>query len=827
MPDSWAKRDKRVMERVTAGWKTLYDWQTEHQFLGRYSVDKLQQFGQYQESAGLARCLAVTCLLSILPTFVVLVLLDCIPVASPSLGIDHNSGALVRSTIGHSFQVAIWLFSARQSLGISRQNSPLKLFLAVCLISGVLNEAVWVAIAFLWQYPVPGRELVGMGLALTVVPLYSRCFRKKGLGASNSRRLRLRSFMIMVWIYLLHFSLSLLLVLAFARASWGFQLVLIAAHPVLRCVFRRLSWVHARRLSDLSTDVTLSVLDMSSGIHQALCVQYAHNDIVAALVAVGELLLGLGEMHMYATHSFVVDGQRTLQTATKIIEGSQNLALALVEETEGATARKEPVSLAPSRQEQVEATAQSPRRAIQRLRRTASDTTTENSQRSTRQLAVASRGVASTTRGAGEASEESREPQISPKVTETQRHTTPSSIPDAKPPSPHTRRQLATITDAPIRRERIIRLGSPEPRELQLSPKSSQKLRRVAPESTEVASFRSSLEGSPAVEGVSRHGAIGGDPRELETPLRTVQRLRRASSATIEDNTQGFQAERPTRQGVTETGNNVVSPNGSETRIYSWSRGLSKVYSVVDFQSELTQQPQQPPKAGQPVYERRRSMDLPPLSGLQSSEGSSNQSGRRSSSVFLTPRVMLRHGSKRLLDLGRSNGRSNGSTYTVPGAMTHQDSRNCVRRITQVNIDGMLVARKDQARILEQTLQLLFSCEVLVVATFIKVVVPVLQGLLFVTLWHLPSAQYNVLLRDATPDQMMARTLWCLGYAALQLPPLVVLCVTVAKKYGVSPLHLLAFLLEQQRVNFQAKLGNCFISLLFCVSVHQGTVHLL
>jgi hypothetical protein len=45
-----------------------------------------------------------------------------------------------------------------------------------------------------------------------------------------------------------------------------------------------------------------------------------------------------------------------------------------------------------------------------------------------------------------------------------------------------------------------------------------------------------------------------------------------------------------------------------------------------------------------------------------------------------------------------------------------------------VSIDGMLVVRKDQARILEQTLQLLFSCEVVVVAEFVKVLVPFVLG---------------------------------------------------------------------------------------------------
>ncbi|KAE9332528.1 hypothetical protein PF008_g14903 [Phytophthora fragariae] len=111
----------------------------------------------------------------------------------------------------------------------------------------------------------------------------------------------------------------------------------------------------------------------------------------------------------------------------------------------------------------------------------------------------------------------------------------------------------------------------------------------------------------------------------------------------------------------------------------------------------------------------------------------------------------------------------------------------------------MLVVRKDQARILEQTLQLLFSCEVLVVTEFVKVLVPLVLGLLLATLWTLPSARYSILLRA-----------------------LVIVCVTVFKKYGISTVHLLAFLLEQQCANFQTKLVSCFIALVFSTSAHQG-----
>ncbi|KAL4129704.1 hypothetical protein PRIC2_005711 [Phytophthora ramorum] len=182
----------------------------------------------------------------------------------------------------------------------------------------------------------------------------------------------------------------------------------------------------------------------------------------------------------------------------------------------------------------------------------------------------------------------------------------------------------------------------------------------------------------------------------------------------------------------------------------------------------------------------------------------------------------MKHGSKRLLDLGRSTGRNSGITFAGVGEIPQKGSMNDVRKPSQVNIDGMLVVRKDQARILEQTLQLLFSCEVLVVAEFIKVLVPLLQGILLAALWSLPSAHYNILVRDLSKEQMLEKMMWCLCFSAIGLPALGMVCVAVFKKYGISPMHLLAFLLEQQYANFQTKLTSCFIALTFSTSVHQG-----
>ncbi|KAG6594304.1 uncharacterized protein IUM83_17897 [Phytophthora cinnamomi] len=157
------------------------------------------------------------------------------------------------------------------------------------------------------------------------------------------------------------------------------------------------------------------------------------------------------------------------------------------------------------------------------------------------------------------------------------------------------------------------------------------------------------------------------------------------------------------------------------------------------------------------------------------------------------------HESAAKVEVEKARQNNRGLAYTAEGGVCEKNSPTESRKPTQVNIDGMLVVRKDQARILEQTLQLLFSCEVLVVTEFIKVLVPLMLGLLLATLWTLPSARYNILLRDVTREVMVERMLWCLCFALFELPALVI-----------------------QYANFQTKLMSCFLALIFSTSVHQG-----
>ncbi|KAK1944465.1 hypothetical protein P3T76_004377 [Phytophthora citrophthora] len=694
--------------RVAEAWRRFYDWKTEHQFLGRYSVDKLQHFDRYQANVSLARCLAVICLLSLLPTFMLLVGLHAIPLASPVLGAQKNVAASVRSAIFYAVLTVMWVFHMRQTLGIAKYT--------------------------------PGGGVAKMFITLGCIFYLIHCQSKE---FDTGNRQRTRNLMIVMTEYLLIVVFFLLLTLGFSESPWGIQLALVAIHPPLRSMIKRQSWVHARKLSDLSADVTLNLVDISASIYHTLCIQYAYNAALAAVIVIGEFLLGVAIARMYSSHTFIVDGCRTLQTAIKIVEGSLSAALVIEEENIHVEERAEgELSELPSAKqaENTSSRAINTPKSSQKLRRASSDAGTIQS---TRAL-----GISANKGGFNGFQMEKDQPDPENDKVSVKLH-------------------------KPSRRHSMINSAQPD----LPSAESVQHLRRI-----------SSSDSKEAAKVI---------PQRLE-PLsqKSSQLLRRTASDSI-----------PGSRTARELTNNSREPH-----LQSWSRDPAKVYCFTDIRPESPSPPS--PKPNRSSQGRRSSVGLPPLGALQPPDGLGRLPIiRRSSSVFLTPRTLMKSGSKRLLDLRRSS----GTAYTRPGEIPTND----IRRPTQINIDGMLVVRKDQARILEQTLQLLFSCEVLVVTEFIKVLVPLLLGLLLAALWCLPSAHYNILLRNLPRDEMLQRVIWCFCFAAFELPSLVIVCSAVFKKYGISPLHLLAFLLEQQYANFQTKLSSCFIALIVSTSVHE------
>ncbi|KAE9335229.1 hypothetical protein PR003_g13118 [Phytophthora rubi] len=797
-------------------------------------------------------------LMSIVPIVTLLVGLHAIPVASPDLGVYRNVGALVRSAIGHSVLTVAWVFYMLLSIGAMRECRSLRTFVISALIGGLLPDGFWLPVTLLWRYPAPGGGIAKLFITLGCIFYLTRCCQTKEDRAMNRHRTRILS--IVMAEYLLIVVFFLLLALAFSQAPWGIQLVLMLIQPPLRSLLKRQSWVHARKLSDLSSDVTLNFVDMSASMYQALCIQYARNPEIAALVVIGELFLGVAVARMYSAHTFVVDGNRTLQTAIKIVEGSLSSTLVIEEDEtqkEDTLDSDETFVPHPTPVEEITSThvqeVEIPS-STQRLRRASSDTVTTRSQRSTRQRGAAisendsqafkclptvihkvRRAVSDPFTGKFKS-----HPREAPRRHSTESNTIPLAHESLKPihrlrraASSGTTKESVSIRSQHQHRHSIESVTIPYREEVDDGLKFAQRFRRTA------SSGKVKEPGYGNAHRLHRRmtDMVFDSARSLEAlepslSPKSIYLLRRTASDTIPEN----KVEREPAFRDASTGR-----SRGDARMQNWSRGPSKVYCFTDIRPDVAPSPPSP-KHTKPSPARRSSTDLPPLGDLQSTDGFGRSPPlRRPTSVFLTPRTLMKSGSKRLLDLGRSN---RGLTYTAGEEISEKNNPTECRRPTQVNIDGMLVVRKDQARILEQTLQLLFSCEVLVVPsssrflflscwvrrfhyptqhslTFLPIDSSI--GLLLATLWTLPSARYSILLRGISSEEIVERMLWCLCFSLFELPALVIVCITVFKKYGISTVHLLAFLLEQQCANFQTKLVSCFIALVFSTSAHQGT----
>uniref|UniRef100_K3WCJ7 Uncharacterized protein n=1 Tax=Globisporangium ultimum (strain ATCC 200006 / CBS 805.95 / DAOM BR144) TaxID=431595 RepID=K3WCJ7_GLOUD len=124
----------------------------------------------------------------------------------------------------------------------------------------------------------------------------------------------------------------------------------------------------------------------------------------------------------------------------------------------------------------------------------------------------------------------------------------------------------------------------------------------------------------------------------------------------------------------------------------------------------------------------------------------------------------------------------------------------------------MHIRRKDQNRILEQTLQLLFACEVLIFVEYMKTFMSFLYGSCIGSLWNLPNAKYNLILMTMT--MTMTRN----G----MLTEVATSFRFTKKRYGISVLYLLAFVLETYWMTLQGKLLGCFITILSTATILQG-----
>lgn len=128
----------------------------------------------------------------------------------------------------------------------------------------------------------------------------------------------------------------------------------------------------------------------------------------------------------------------------------------------------------------------------------------------------------------------------------------------------------------------------------------------------------------------------------------------------------------------------------------------------------------------------------------------------------------------------------------------------------------------DDTEVLSQTLQLLFTCEYLVLSEYIECMVPTFYLVYLATVRQLPNAEFYPQIHGMSTAKVHA-TLWFLAlYASLELLSLAVLHVLLHRKFRLPPLYLLAFVLETQREMIVGKLVAWALIVLQLPLVHFG-----
>lgn len=205
------------------------------------------------------------------------------------------------------------------------------------------------------------------------------------------------------------------------------------------------------------------------------------------------------------------------------------------------------------------------------------------------------------------------------------------------------------------------------------------------------------------------------------------------------------------------------------------------------------------------------------------------QALRKTSSVYLAPEKPQTHvtftRTKSHVKVAAVNGRrislldlhTIGNTFLSeqqPESEPQQPRVQIDRFKRKISIDCITLNHKELARLLMQTLQLLFLSEVLIVCEYIGSIMPFLYALYSLVLSLAEQTYLH------SPQQALV-TSCVLGL--LKATSLLLVVQLVRRKYGLSALHLLAFVLEKYAVGIQGKLIACFLVMARLRSVHLGS----
>ncbi|KAE8890824.1 hypothetical protein PF002_g4736 [Phytophthora fragariae] len=238
-----------------------------------------------------------------------------------------------------------------------------------------------------------------------------------------------------------------------------------------------------------------------------------------------------------------------------------------------------------------------------------------------------------------------------------------------------------------------------------------------------------------------------------------------------------------------------------EVKISSKARGLAKL---------------DPKQAVMGVSRKGNSVLMHPSDVFAKPEKLSVNTSRRISRI-----ACLTNGSQNTLDLNAIEADMSISTREQPSPGP-PSSMPEAKRQHPTTIDDVDISHRQHAKMLSQTLQLVFASEVLVFAEYAEFVCTVLYGLYTVVLYHMPYAKYNLNFIGLSDERFWQAAANCGVYAAFEGFTLVFLFTLVRAKYGLSTFYQLAFILEKYWMSVQGKLVGSLALIFILNTVHQG-----
>lgn len=100
------------------------------------------------------------------------------------------------------------------------------------------------------------------------------------------------------------------------------QVVMILVLPLVKMLVKHFLWKFARQLDDLSTNVTVCMVEISCSLYQTLCLQLVNSIPLEVLIMLMDLVQAAVEVHTYLNHDYMSDGRTMIQTAISIVHSA-------------------------------------------------------------------------------------------------------------------------------------------------------------------------------------------------------------------------------------------------------------------------------------------------------------------------------------------------------------------------------------------------------------------------------------------------------------------------------------------------------------------------